>query len=86
MSVIHESAADDANIIFGAVLDDRMKDEMKITVIATGFDRPAAVAHEDPSKFRTVAGPGAQRRETMPLQHEPTRDLSVPTFLRKKAD
>src|SRR4030095_12413321 len=39
MSIIHESADENANIIFGAVLDDRMLDAMKITVIATGFDR-----------------------------------------------
>src|SRR5216684_2106146 len=31
------AAHDDANIIFGAVLDDKMKDSVKITVIATGF-------------------------------------------------
>src|SRR5436853_6504378 len=38
-SIIHDAADTDANIIFGAVLDERMKDEVKITVIATGFDR-----------------------------------------------
>ena len=38
MSIIHEAADEDANIIFGAVLDERMMTEMKITVIATGFD------------------------------------------------
>src|SRR5204862_6044458 len=32
MSIIHESADDEANIIFGAVLDERMQDSMKITV------------------------------------------------------
>src|SRR5258705_1306372 len=37
-SIIRESADDDANIIFGAVIDENMTDEMKITVIATGFD------------------------------------------------
>ncbi len=42
-SIIQNAAADDANIIFGAVLDEKMKDAVKITVIATGFrdeDRP----------------------------------------------
>src|SRR6059036_2505307 len=38
-SIIHDAADSEANIIFGAVLDDRMKGEVKITVIATGFDR-----------------------------------------------
>jgi len=36
-SIIQSAADDDANIIFGAVLDDKMKDSVKITVIATGF-------------------------------------------------
>jgi len=42
-SIIQSAADDDANIIFGAVLDEKMKDAVKITVIATGFrdsDRP----------------------------------------------
>src|SRR5204862_8100080 len=41
-SIIRESADDDANIIFGAVIDETMRDEMKITVIATGFDKEIA--------------------------------------------
>ncbi|PYR68703.1 MAG: cell division protein FtsZ, partial [Acidobacteria bacterium] len=39
-SIVHDAADGEANIIFGAVLDERMKDEVKITVIATGFDHP----------------------------------------------
>lgn len=38
-SIIQRAAVEDANIIFGAVLDDSMTDEIKITVIATGFDK-----------------------------------------------
>ncbi len=41
-SIIREAADEDANIIFGAVIDENLRDEMKITVIATGFDREAA--------------------------------------------
>ena len=40
-TIIQTAAHEDANIIFGAVLDDRMKDEVKITVIATGFKQTA---------------------------------------------
>src|SRR5919112_5404368 len=43
-SIIREAADDDANIIFGAVIDDAMRDQMRITVIATGFDRESADA------------------------------------------
>ncbi len=38
--VIRASAHPECNIIFGAVIDPAMKDEMQLTVIATGFDRP----------------------------------------------
>jgi len=37
-SIIQEAADEEANIIFGTVIDSRMKDEVKVTVIATGFD------------------------------------------------
>jgi cell division protein FtsZ len=39
--IIQEAAHEEANIIFGAVVDPRMEGKVKITVIATGFDRPA---------------------------------------------
>src|SRR6187399_3119836 len=40
--IIQEAAHEDANIIFGAVIDPALHGRVKITVIATGFDRPAA--------------------------------------------
>jgi cell division protein FtsZ len=41
-TLIQDAAHEDANIIFGAVLDERLGDEVKITVIATGFRQPNA--------------------------------------------
>jgi cell division protein FtsZ len=41
-AVIQEAAHEEANIIFGAVVDPRMDGQVKITVIATGFDRAPA--------------------------------------------
>ena len=41
-AIIQEAAHEDANIIFGAVVDPKMAGKVKITVIATGFDRVAA--------------------------------------------
>jgi cell division GTPase FtsZ len=38
-AIIRETAHPDANMIFGAVIDENMGDEMRITVIATGFER-----------------------------------------------
>ena len=43
-AIIQEAAHEEANIIFGAVVDPRMEGHVKITVIATGFDRPTAAA------------------------------------------
>jgi cell division protein FtsZ len=38
-AIIRETAHPDANMIFGAVIDENMGDELRITVIATGFER-----------------------------------------------
>ena len=51
--VIQEAAHEDANIIFGAVVDPTMEGRVKITVIATGFDRPAASKSLSPSGAQT---------------------------------
>lgn len=40
--LIQEEGNENANIIFGAVIDDKMKDDIRVTVIATGFDGPGA--------------------------------------------
>jgi cell division protein FtsZ len=52
-AVIQEAAHEDANIIFGAVIDPKMEGRVKITVIATGFDRPAASKSMSPSAVQT---------------------------------
>jgi cell division protein FtsZ len=39
LNIIHQAADPEANIIFGAVINERMEDEIKITVIATGFEK-----------------------------------------------
>ncbi|PLX35275.1 MAG: cell division protein FtsZ [Clostridiales bacterium] len=44
--LVSEAADSDANIIFGAVIDDDMKDEIRITVIATGFEKDMGLAAE----------------------------------------
>ena len=57
-AVIQEAAHEEANIIFGAVVDARRQGQVKITVIATGFDRMpaqrdvAASASPTPGRWR----------------------------------
>jgi cell division protein FtsZ len=53
-AVIQEAAHEDANIIFGAVVDPKMQGKVKITVIATGFDR---VAVDKQTKAATAVTP-----------------------------
>src|ERR1700722_15166572 len=48
-SIVQEAADEDANIIFGAVVDPTLKGKVKITVIATGFGPPAATRSPDVS-------------------------------------
>jgi cell division protein FtsZ len=55
--VIKEAADPEANIIFGTVIDDRMRDEVKVTVIATGFD--ANHKPRPPARAVTSSGAGA---------------------------
>jgi cell division protein FtsZ len=45
-SIIQEAAGDEAEIIFGAVHDSSMKEEVRVTVIATGFEKDAPMASE----------------------------------------
>jgi cell division protein FtsZ len=84
-SIIQNAAHEDANIIFGAVLDEKMKDAVKITVIATGFreipiarHRPAearnsfAAAHEEAMEFpETFEGPATLPDPPKHIMSEP---------------
>ena len=72
-SLIQSAAHEDANIIFGAVLDEKMGDEVKITVIATGFrdqmpERRARMLNveEAPVVSVPVVAPGNWMREKEP--------------------
>src|SRR5450631_4524787 len=74
-TIIQSAAHEDANIIFGAVLDEKMKDEVKITVIATGFKEATrsrdhasaaagAVLSARASASTTFQGPSVREPET----------------------
>lgn len=87
--IITEAADKDANIIFGAVIDESMQSEVKITVIATGFDsiRPKnprriteEVEEEDERPTRSSASLLGGNTTTKRDQD----DLEVPAFIRRK--
>jgi cell division protein FtsZ len=91
-TIIREAADEDANIIFGAVIDDGMRDQMRITVIATGFDRESvAVAAAGSTSSLPATAPRTIPRplDDLPrpmMSNARADDLDVPTFIRKKAD
>jgi cell division protein FtsZ len=95
--IVQEAAHEDANIIFGAVIDPTLQDEVRITVIATGFTeaRHAAAAGKvvglpRPARVPAPAGAAAWRRrspEVRPDLDEPAgEDLDIPAFLRRQAE
>ena len=78
-SVIHDAAGDDANVILGTVIDENMKDEIMVTVIATGFNKKAVAAKQPPKAAtrlidRIPSGPGDLQK------------FEEPTFLRRGID
>lgn len=59
--VIQEAAHEDANIIFGAVIDEALGDELRVTVIATGFPVDKAEGDSDPSRGKPYPSMVASR-------------------------
>lgn len=76
-SIIQGAAHEDANIIFGAVLDEKMKDGVKITVIATGFREipTGRHAHQQQRTSFAAAHESAMEFPEMPDSHEPLEDM-----------
>ncbi|MFE4369998.1 cell division protein FtsZ [Streptomyces sp. NPDC056835] len=59
--LVSEAAHPEANIIFGAVIDDALGDEVRVTVIAAGFD-----GGQPPTRRETVLGAGSAKRDDQP--------------------
>ena len=85
-NIINSAADDDANIIFGTVIDDSMDDQLRITVIATGFNTQAgqaqAQANVKSNKPKAVASSvapapsAAAQAPSAPSSSNPTGDSS----------
>ncbi len=75
--IITEAADPDANIIFGAVINEKYTGEMKITVIATGFSETDKKKPGHASLMRQAFSIGGAERDEVD-------DLETPAFLRKK--
>ncbi len=94
-AIIKEEVDPGANIIFGAVINPVMNEEVMVTVIATGFDeagirervkRPVSLKEF----MKGVERPKARRQEAFDFRNEAlgieSEDLDKPTFLRRQAD
>jgi cell division protein FtsZ len=86
--IIRKSAHPEANIIFGAVLDESMDDKIRVTVIATGFDagaqpRPAVVRNVVTKTAEPKVAPRAVPVPEFRARPIDTDNLDIPAFLRK---
>jgi cell division protein FtsZ len=96
--VVQEAAHEEAHIIFGAVIDPSLQDEVRITVIATGFserkeDNQPSGKVVDMQRAPRPGPPSTKdwrRRVPADIRAEaegpPEEDLDVPAFLRRQAD
>ena len=99
-TLITEAAGTDANIIFGAVIDETLQDEIRVTVIATGFGNGAngietesasdlfptrkVVLEKCPQKSKETFEEPQRVLEGRKVKSFQTDDWEVPTFLRKQ--
>jgi cell division protein FtsZ len=72
-TIIQSAAHEDANIIFGAVLDEKMKDDVKITVIATGFKDTARSRDHVSAETSAVLNAHAASHPALSRAAEPTQ-------------
>lgn len=78
ITLIQESAHEQANIIFGAVIDEALEEEVRITVIATGIGRAESVSESREPRLAALGGAGILRGEGA----YPNEMYEVPAFVR----
>jgi cell division protein FtsZ len=98
-SLIKAAAHPDCNVIFGAVVDEGMKDQVRITVIATGFDHqgtvPRRVIRQNTSNTTrtttarysaavSVASAAREAEDTARQSQLDPDNLELPSFLRRR--
>ncbi len=90
VDIVYKSVGQDANIIFGVVIDDSLEDNMTVTVIATGFNKKAAQKNETEEKsagmqFRST-GFELKREEEAPQQKAPVTQPQTPPTPREEPE
>lgn len=91
--LVQKSVDPEANIIFGAVIDEKLHDEIVITVIATGFNKPAYTNKSEDivGSIRNSLNMSEQNSTSMSSSKQSSRndymsDLDIPPFLRRNKD
>ncbi len=79
-TLVQEEADEDANIIFGAVIDENLREEMRVTVIATGFGR----AEEKEERLLEPRAAAQQREKTVINFARKESNRDIPTFIRQE--
>ncbi len=85
--IIHDAAGDDANIIFGAVIDDSMHEEIMVTVIATGFNNKptyTGLAFGEEKKVPFVPAEEALGNRAKPRVERMTAPMSMEEYDERK--
>ncbi len=90
ISLVREAAHDEASIYFGAVINDAVRNGMKVTVIATGFDRPAIAEVAPPTQVNNLRAIGVGQSSSggtssSAESQKSSSQFDVPAFMRKKA-
>ena len=80
-NIITEAADPDANIIFGAVIDETLDDEIRVTVIATGFEKKESASKSFPSAKAPAAG-GSKEGEKVIGRFE--RKTEIPPWMNRR--
>ena len=82
--VVAQAADPEANIIFGAVIDDSLEDEVRVTVIATGFSPAPSPAEPRLAAARPVRTPSPDAGRDLEVKPLVPDDLEIPAFLRRR--
>ena len=80
---IHEEVGEEAEIIWGTVVDDSLGDEMRVTVIATGIGNTGTVAHSPKESLQQVSTTRGVLRDVTPADLHSGIDYDEPTFIRQ---
>lgn len=83
---VTEAADPEANIIFGAVIDETMQGEVRITVVATNFEskRERSVAKDMMERTSSLSSSSIMSKSSMKSAVDEEDELEVPAFIRRK--